>query len=122
MLKFMYSSVMAFAQDVAVPAAANAPEAAPTWTQFVPFAVILGVMYFVIIRPQGKKQKETQDFLSSLKIGDQIVTQAGILGRITSLSDLIATLEIANQVQIKVLRSQIMMSQTALQPVKKEGK
>lgn len=122
MLKFIFSSAIAFAQEAAVPAAANAPAAAPTWTQFVPFAVILGVMYFVIIRPQGKKQKETQDFLGSLKIGDQIVTQAGILGRITSLSDLIATLEIANQVQIKVLRSQIMMSQTALQPVKKEGK
>ena len=121
MLKFIFGSVQAMAQEAAVPAAETAA-AAPAWTQFVPFVVILAVMYFVIIRPQGKKQKETQDFLSSLKIGDQIITQAGILGRITSLSDLIVTLEIANQVQIKVLRSQIMMSQTALQSVKKEGK
>ena len=123
MLKSIFSSSLAFAQEAAVPVADAAAPAGPApWMQFVPFAVILAVMYFVIIRPQGKKQKETQDFLGSLKIGDQIVTQAGILGRITSLSDLIATLEIANQVQIKVLRTQIMMSQAALQPVKKEGK
>lgn len=122
MLKFIFSSAVAFAQEAATPVAEAAREGAPAWTQFVPFAVILGVMYFVIIRPQGKKQKETQDFLGSLKVGDQVVTQAGILGRITSLTDMIAGLEIANQVQIKVLRSQIMMSQLALQPVKKEGK
>lgn len=122
MLEFIFSSAVAFAQEAAQPVATASAEAPPVWTQFVPFAVILAVMYFVIIRPQGKKQKETQNFLSSLKVGDQIITQSGILGRVTSLSDLIATLEVANQVQIKVLRSQIMMNQTALQPVKKEGK
>lgn len=124
MLKFIFGSLQALAQEAAAPVADAAASSgpAPAWMQFVPFAVILGVMYFVVIRPQTKKQKETQDFLGSLKIGDQIVTQSGILGRITSLSDLLATLEVANQVQIKVLRSQIMMSQTALTAVKKEGK
>lgn len=122
MLNFVFRSLHAFADEAATAAVGTPAPTAPGWTQFVPFAVILGVMYFLVIRPQTKKQKETQDFLGSIKVGDQIVTQSGILGRITSLSDMIAGLEIANQVQIKVLRSQIMMSQTALQNVKKEGK
>lgn len=100
---------------------AAAPEAAPAWMQFVPFVVIIAVFYFLLIRPQAQKQKEAQTFLSSLKVGDQVITQAGILGRITSLSEQIVTLEIAADVLIKVIRSQILMPQSALQ-TKKEGK
>ena len=120
MLKFVLTSFQALA-DVPAAAAAAAPQQAPAWMQFVPFVIILGVMYFVVIRPQAKRQKDTQNFLGSLKVGDQIVTQAGILGRITSLSETIANVEIANQVQIKILRSQILMNQAALQTAKKEG-
>lgn len=120
MLKFVLTSFQALA-DVPAAAAAAAPEQAPAWMQFVPFVIILGVMYFVVIRPQAKRQKDTQNFLGSLKVGDQVVTQAGILGRITSLSETIAGLEIANQVQIKILRSQVLMNQSALQTAKKEG-
>lgn len=122
MLKFVFTSFQALADVPAAAAAAAAPQQAPAWMQFVPFVIILGVMYFVVIRPQAKRQKETQNFLTSLKVGDQIVTQAGILGRITSLSDAIASIEIANQVQIKILRTQILMNQSALQTAKKEGK
>ena len=122
MLNFLLTSLQGIAQSPESPAAAVAAQPAPpTWMQFVPFLIILGVMYFVVIRPQAKRQKETQNFLSGLKVGDQIVTQAGILGRITDLTEAIATLEIANQVKIKILRSQILMSQSALQTQKKEG-
>ncbi len=125
MIHLIFNSLQAFAQDAAATAAqaepAQAVQQAPGWMQFVPFAVILGVMYFIVIRPQAKKQKDTQNFLQALRVGDQVVTQAGILGRITALTDLIATLEIANQVQIKILRAQIAMSQAALQTAKKEG-
>jgi len=120
----LLNSLQAFAQDTAAATAATGAspaQQAPGWMQFVPFAVILAVMYFVVIRPQAKKQKEAQDFLSALRVGDQVVTNSGILGRITALTDVIATLEIANQVQIKVLRAQIAMSQAALQTAKKEG-
>jgi preprotein translocase subunit YajC len=98
-----------------------APEQAPAWMQFVPFIAIVGVFYFFIILPQSKKQKEAQSFLSSLKVGDQVVTNAGILGRITALTEQVVTLEVAAEVLIKVLRSQILMPQSALQS-KKEGK
>ena len=60
------------------------------------------------------KQKETQNFLVGLKVSDLIITQSGILGRITNLTDTVATIEVANGVQIKVLRSQIATSQEFL--------
>jgi preprotein translocase subunit YajC len=128
MLNFLYQSAVlfserTFAQVSAEPnaVATAAAQQAPQWMQFVPFAVIIGVFYFFLIRPQAKKQKETQNFLSTLKVGEQVVTQSGILGRISALTDQIVTLEIAHDVQIKVMRSMVMMSQVGLQP-KKEVK
>lgn len=122
MMNLLFTGLQAFAQ--ATTAAPATAQTAPAWMQFVPFVFILAVMYFLVIRPQAKKQKETQQFLSALRVGDQIVTQSGILGRITALTDSIVTIEVANQVQIKFLRSQIMMSQAALQSAakKEEGK
>ena len=110
-----------FAQTAEVATTAAAQAAPPAWMQFVPFVVIIGVFYFFLIRPQAKKQRETQMFLVGLKVGDQIITQSGMLGRIAALTDKLATLEIANNVQIKVLRTQILTSQAILQD-KKEGK
>lgn len=113
-------SGLAYAQEAGAPVGVVPPAPAP-WMQFVPFAVIIGVFYFFLIRPQAKKQKETQKFLSALKVGDQIVTQSGILGRITNLTEQVATIEVANQVQIRVMRAQVVMSQEVLQ-AKKEVK
>lgn len=106
-----------------VPAAgvAATPQEAPTWMQFVPFMVIAGVFYFLLIRPQAKKQKEAQTFITGLKNGDLVITQSGILGRITGLTDQVATLEVDSGVHIKVLRVQISAPQSVLQ-IKKEGK
>lgn len=123
MFNFLYNSVLNLGQVVlaqTAEAAAPAAQQAPGWMQFVPFAVIIGVFYFFLIRPQAKKQRETQSFLSALKVGDQVITQAGILGRIAGMNEQVVTLEIANNVQIKVLRSLVMMSQAALQTKKEE--
>lgn len=129
MFNFLYHSVLTFGQqafaqatDVAAQpsAAAAAAQQAPGWMQFVPFAVIIGVFYMFLIRPQAKKQKETQSFLSALKVGDQVVTQSGILGRITGMTEQLVTLEVANNVQIKVLRTLVMASQASLQAKKEE--
>lgn len=113
--------MQAMADATTVAAEAATPQQAPAWMQFVPFLVIVGVFYFLIIRPQAKKQRESQDFLSKLKNGDLVITDSGILGRITGLTDAIATLEIDSETHIKVLRSKISMSQSVLQ-AKKEGK
>ncbi len=125
MFNFLYNSVLNLGQVALAQAAESATSAAgaqqaPGWMQFVPFAVIIGVFYFFLIRPQAKKQRETQSFLSALKVGDQVVTQSGILGRIAGMNEQVVTLEVANNVQIKVLRSLVMMSQAALQTKKEE--
>lgn len=73
----------------------------------IPFVVMFGIMYFLMIRPQIKKQKLHQDFLGKLKRGDEVLTSGGLLGRIEGLTDLYITLEIAPGVRIKILRSQI---------------
>lgn len=80
---------------------------------FVPFIFIFVIFYFLIIRPQAKKQKTHQKFVSELKRGDSIITTSGILGTIEGLTDTFVTLEIASGVKIKILRSQILSSQVA---------
>ena len=123
MFNVLFSSLQVLADipAVAQEVATAAPPQAPAWMQFVPFVVIIGVFYFFLIRPQAKKQKETTTFLSGLKNGDLVITQSGILGRITGLTETVATLEVDSEVHIKVLRSQVSMPQSILQ-AKKEGK
>jgi len=89
-----------------------APAGAPAGaTGGLPFLVIVGgfflVMYFMLIRPQQKKQKEHQAMLSKLATGDEVLTAGGILGRIVEVGDQFLTIEIANDVQIKVQRFQV---------------
>lgn len=121
MFTVLLNSLNAFAQTANDAAVGAAPPQAPVWMQFVPFVIIIGVFYFFLIRPQAKKQKETNEFLLGLKNGDLVITASGILGRITSITDLIVTLEVDKEVHIKVLRAQISMPQSVLQ-AKKEGK
>jgi preprotein translocase subunit YajC len=87
-----------------------APGGPPFIMQFVPFIVLFGVMYFLIMRPQQKKQKDHLDFVSQLKRGDEVVTASGIFGRIEGLNGQFVTLEISPDVRIKILRSQVATS------------
>ena len=68
---------------------------------------IFAVFWFMIFRPQQKRAKEHKDFLSTLKIGSKVVTNAGVFGKIKSLKDNEVQLEIAPKVTIRMLRSQI---------------
>ena len=79
----------------------------PAYISFLPIVVLFGVMYFMVMRPQAKKQKTHLEFLTALKRGDEVVTSSGLLGRIEGLTDLFVTLEIAPSVRIKILRNQI---------------
>jgi len=69
--------------------------------------VIFVIFYFLMIRPQQKKQKELKTMLDKLAYGDAVVTTGGIHGRVTGLSDSVITLEIADKVRIKVSRGAI---------------
>jgi preprotein translocase subunit YajC len=75
---------------------------------FVPLILIFVVFYFLLIRPQQRKAKEHQQFLGGLKKGERVVTNGGIHGRITGLTDTVVTLEIAENIKIKVNRNAIL--------------
>lgn len=67
----------------------------------VMFGAILAIMYFMMIRPQQKRQKEMQNMLSALKKGDKVVTGTGIHGKIVEIDDKTALVEIANNVNVR---------------------
>lgn len=73
----------------------------------IPMILVFGVMYFLVMRPQIKKQKETQKMLSELKKGDDVVTTGGIIGRISGMKDDEVTLQIQEGVRVRILRSAI---------------
>jgi len=71
------------------------------------FGVMIVIFYLLIFRPQSKKAKEHQSLVSSLKKGDDIVTNSGIFGKILGVAETTATIEIAQGVKVKMLKSQI---------------
>ena len=74
---------------------------------FLPMIAIVVVFYFLLIRPQQKRAKETKAMLQALQKGDEVVTAGGIVGKISKLSDAYANVEIAHNVEITVQRSAI---------------
>lgn len=95
-------SAVAWAADVAADGGA---QAAPNpMMTILPFILIFAVMYFLMIRPQQKRQKEHQAMISAIKKGDRIQTSGGILGTVTGEDKGELTIEIAPQVRIKVGR------------------
>lgn len=93
------------------PSQSGAPAGAPPqpgpFGMLMPFILMFGVIYFLIIRPQQKKMKEHQGTLEKIKYGDEIITNAGIFGKITGITDKVLTVEIADGVKIKMLKSQV---------------
>ena len=77
------------------------------WGFIITMVVIFVIFYFLLIRPQQKKQKDLKAMLDNLAYGDNVVTSGGIHGKVTGLTDAIVTLEIADKVRIKVSRSAI---------------
>ncbi|MGE4233761.1 MAG: preprotein translocase subunit YajC [Bacteriovoracia bacterium] len=73
----------------------------------MPFALMFGVIYFLIIRPQQKKMKEHQSLLEKIQNGDEVVTSSGIFGTVRGVTDKVLTVEIASNVRVKMLKSQI---------------
>jgi preprotein translocase subunit YajC len=74
---------------------------------FVPLILLFGIFYFLLIRPQQKRQKDHKALLANLRKGDQVITAGGMYGKITGLTDTAVTLEIAEKVRVKVARGQI---------------
>jgi preprotein translocase subunit YajC len=74
---------------------------------FLPMVAIIGIFYFLVLRPQSKKAKEHQKMLSELKKGDDVSTQGGVIGKITGIKDNEVTLQVQEGVRIRFLRSAI---------------
>jgi preprotein translocase subunit YajC len=73
----------------------------------VPMVLVMGVMYLLVMRPQMKKQKETQKMLAELKKGDDVVTTGGIIGKISGITDDVVTLQLQESVRVRILRSAV---------------
>jgi preprotein translocase subunit YajC len=91
----------AWAQD-----AQGAP-AGMEFLQFAPIVLMFVVLYFLMIRPQMKKQKEHRNMIAAVGKGDEIVTSGGVLGKITSVSDHYVGVEISNGVEIQLQKPAI---------------
>ncbi len=78
----------------------------PIWAMLFPFALVFAIIYFLMIRPQQKKQQELQSMLNALKAGDNVLA-SGIYGEVMKIKDDIVTLKIADNVRIRVSRSAV---------------
>jgi len=83
------------------------PDGAGGWLQFVPFILVIGIFYFIILMPMQRKQKKVQEFQQSLKVGDRVITTGGIYGQITRITDEAVQLQIADKVRIDIARAAI---------------
>ena len=87
--------------------AAPGPGGPSPWVQLLPFALVLGIFYFIILLPMRRRQQKVQTFLAALKVGDRVVTSGGIFGTITRVSDQSLQLQIADKVRIEVSRASV---------------
>jgi len=83
--------------------------------QMLPILLIIGVFYFLLIRPQQKRQKQLQETISSLKIGDRVVTTGGVIGVITMVRDTSFLIRSADKSILEIARS-------AIADIDREGK
>ena len=95
-LDFFISS--AYAQDAAQPGGLMS---------FLPLIVIFVIFYFLLIRPQMKRAKDHRKLVAELAAGDEVVTNGGLLGRITKVGESFVTIELTDTVQIKVQRQAV---------------
>ena len=87
--------------------AAAAPTQSDSLLTFLPMVAIFVVFYFLLIRPQQKKQKEARAMLDALEKGNEVVTAGGVLGRIVKIDEQYVTVEVAQNVQLVVQRGAI---------------
>ncbi len=102
----LFMPAVAVAQEAQQPAAPQGI-AALLQSPMTMLVIIFAIFYFLMIRPQQKKQRELQDMLNKLAKGDRVLTNAGIFGRIVDLNDKVVTLQVDEKVKIRVTRSSI---------------
>jgi preprotein translocase subunit YajC len=108
----------------ATPAYAQAAGGDPAsiFVQFLPLILIFAIMYFLLIRPQQKKMKEHKAMVESLRRGDQVVTQGGLIGKVSKVKDdSEIEVELAEGVRVRVVRGTIAQVMSKTEPAKAGG-
>jgi preprotein translocase subunit YajC len=81
--------------------------APPALVSFMPLLLVFAVFYFLLIRPQQQKAKEHRTMLGNLKKNDEVITSGGLYGKVVALTEKVVTLEIAQNIRVRVSRPQI---------------
>ncbi|MDR0731309.1 MAG: preprotein translocase subunit YajC [Treponema sp.] len=113
MKSFAFSLLMAAPEG-------SSPTGGAAFLQFLPFIAIIAIFYFLIIRPQNKKQKETQRMLEALKKGDRVITIGGVHGIIQNVRDHSVIVKVDDNVKLEFNRSAISSVESAAKEVKEE--
>ncbi|MDC0738535.1 preprotein translocase subunit YajC [Cognatishimia sp. SS12] len=88
-------------------------------TQFIPLILIFGIMYFLLIRPQQKKVKEHQAMVASVRRGDEVVTQGGLIGKVVKVKENNEIeVELAEGIKVRVVQSTLAQVVSKTEPVK----
>jgi preprotein translocase subunit YajC len=87
--------------------AGAAANSAPGWVSFIPFIGMFVILWFFILRPQMKRQKEHQDKVAGLKKGDQVLTGGGLVGKVLKFDDVYVELELGPNVKVRAVRNTI---------------
>jgi preprotein translocase subunit YajC len=103
------SSAFAQAQGAAAPQGGLGQ----SFSFFMPLLLVFAIFYFLIIRPQQKQAKKQQEMLKAIEKGDQVITVGGIHGKVVGTTDTVLTLEIADNVKVKVERASVQSTKTA---------
>ena len=77
------------------------------FSMLLPLLGMLAIFYFLLIRPQQKRQKETQKMISALKKGDKVITASGLIGSVAGLRDDVVVVKIADNVKVEMLKNAI---------------
>ncbi|OFW13917.1 MAG: preprotein translocase subunit YajC [Acidobacteria bacterium RIFCSPLOWO2_12_FULL_67_14] len=86
---------------------APAPGGASGLVQLIPFVLVLGIFYFVILLPMKRRRQKVQAFLAALKVGDRVVTSGGLFGTITRLGDQSVQIQVADKVRVEISRNAV---------------
>jgi preprotein translocase subunit YajC len=93
-------------------------DASPLGGMLIPMLLIFLIFYFLLIRPQQRRQREQDAMLKGIEKGDQVVTAGGLHGKVVGVTDDVLTLEIADRVRVKVSRAKV---ESASKPKKEES-
>ncbi len=96
-----------FISNAYAQAAGGAPAGGSSLMSLLPLVAMFVVLYFIMIRPQMKRQKEHKAMIDALAKGDEVVTAGGLLGRVTKVEDNVVSIELASNVEVRCQRNSV---------------